>query len=196
MPQIGVGSRVRIALLCPDASSNALVRTYPIAKVLARRHDIQLFGFRFGETVFPPYSREFSYDTVRARPMPAFLRQVEELSRRIDADVVYAFKPLPSSLWVGLRARRRLEVPLFLDIEDWEAGWYGDVPLSDRLRHLAHLERPNGLLWAWLTERLVGKADQVFVVSRPGLLTRRSRGQRPRRAALQGEQHRQPDDED
>jgi glycosyltransferase involved in cell wall biosynthesis len=142
------------------------VRTYPIANVLARRHEVALLGFRFGDAVFAPYSREFSYDTLRARPMPAFLRQVDELSRRVDADVVYAFKPLPSSFWVALRACRRLEVPLFLDIEDWEAGWYRDVPLSDRLRHLAHLERPNGLLWTWVTERLIGKADQLFVVSR------------------------------
>ncbi len=162
----GTGLPMRIALICPDASSNALVRTYPIAKVLARRHDIQLVGFRFGAEIFAPYSREFSYDTVQARAMPAFVGQVEEMARRIEADAIYVFKPLPSSLWAGLRARRRLRVPLLLDIEDWEAGWYRDVPLADRLRHLAHLERPNGLAWTWITERLVSMADHVFVVSR------------------------------
>jgi glycosyltransferase involved in cell wall biosynthesis len=157
---------MRIALICPDASSNALVRTYPIAKVLARRHDIQLVGFRFGAKIFPPYSREFSYDIVQARAMPAFVGQVEKVARRIEADAIYVFKPLPSSLWAGLRARHRLRVPLLLDIEDWEVGWYRDVPLADRLRHLAHLERPNGLAWTWITERLISMADHVFVVSR------------------------------
>lgn len=157
---------MRIALLCPNASSNSLVRTYPIAKVLARKHSLQVLGFHFGDGIFPPYRDEFEYETRAARWMPSFMAQVRDLASSIEADVIYAFKALPSSLWVGLLARRRLGVPLFLDLEDWEVGWYHDVPLADALKHLLHVERPNGLLWTWLTERLVPRCDEVFVVSR------------------------------
>lgn len=157
---------MRIAVLCPNASSNSMVRVYPIAKVLARRHQLQVLGFRSAPAIFEPYRDEFEYETLLLRHHPAFLSQLRALSRRVEADALLAFKPLASSLWLGLAARRRLRVPLFLDIEDWEAGWYYDVPRSDALRHLAHVERPNGLLWTWLSEKLVRRCDDVFVVSR------------------------------
>lgn len=157
---------MRIAMVCPNVSSNSLVRTYPIAKVLARQHELQMLGFRFGGGVFEPYRDEFDFETMEAGRFPRFLSAVRRMVERIRADAVYVFKPLPSSLWVGLLARRALGVPLFLDIEDWEAGWYYDVPLADAVRHLLHLERPNGLVWTWLTEQLAGRADEVFVVSR------------------------------
>lgn len=157
---------MRIALLCPNTSSNSLVRTYPIAKVLARRHELQVLGFEFGGGIFAPYRDEFEYETIIARRMPYFLGQIREMARRVRADAVYAFKPVPSSLWVGLMAKRMHGIPLFLDIEDWEVGWYYDVPRLDRLKHLAHVERSNSLLSIWLTERLVRYADETFVVSR------------------------------
>jgi glycosyltransferase involved in cell wall biosynthesis len=63
-------------------------------------------------------------------------------------------------------ARREHRVPLFLDIEDWEAGWYHDVPMLDAVRHLLHVDRPNGFVWTWLSERMVARADEIFVASR------------------------------
>lgn len=157
---------MRVAILCPDASSNSLVRMYPIAKVLGRRHDVQVLGFRATEDLFEPYRDEFEFDTLVTRQLPRFIAQVREMARKVRADAVYAFKPLPSSFWTACYAKYDLGIPLFLDVEDWEAGWYQDVAWSDRLRHLVHVERPNGLVWTWLTEKLAGIADGIFVVSR------------------------------
>lgn len=157
---------MKIAVLCPDASSNPLVRTYPIARVLERRHRLQVLGFQSGPEIFAPYRDAFEYDTLRLRRMPAFLGQVRALAARVEADAIYAFKPLATSLWAGLLARRRLRVPLFLDVEDWELGAYLDGGWRDLLHHLAHLERPEGLLWTFLSERLARRADELFVVSR------------------------------
>ena len=107
-PRVPPGALLmRIAIVCPNASSNSLVRTYPIAKVLARRHEVQVYGFRFGDGVFAPYRDEFEYRTVAGRGLPAFLGQVQAMARTIDADAVYAFKPLPSSFWVALQVRNR-----------------------------------------------------------------------------------------
>jgi glycosyltransferase involved in cell wall biosynthesis len=157
---------VRIVCLAANASSNSLVRIYPIAKVLQRNHDVTIAGFRFGEQIFAPYRDEFEYVTLRTAHLPRFLRQVRTLAGSLDADAVYAFKPLSTALWTGLAAKRRLDVPLLVDIEDWEAGWYRDRPMVDQLKHLAHVERPNGYLWTMLNELLVRRADQTFVVSR------------------------------
>ena len=157
---------MRIAILCPDASRNPLVRTYPIAKVLARRHQLQVLGFRTGDDIFEPYRHEFAYDTLKLRPLPGFLGQVRELASRVRADAIFAFKPLPSTLWVGLLAKRALKVPLFLDVEDWETGWFRDRSLRHALGHLIHLERPHGFFWTAFTESLIPWCDEVFVVSR------------------------------
>src|SRR5262245_40687077 len=110
---------MRIALVCPNLSSNSMVRTYPIAKALARSHEVHIVGFMFGSEVFAPYRYEFDYEPTEARRLPAFLGQVRSVARGIRADAVYAFKPLPSSLWVALWARRIHGIPCFLDIEDW-----------------------------------------------------------------------------
>jgi glycosyltransferase involved in cell wall biosynthesis len=157
---------VKLTFVCSDVSGNSLVRTYPIAKVLARRHEVQVLGFSFGDGVFPPYRDEFVYEYQVARRLPAFVWQAAALSRKVRGDAMYVFKPLPSSLWVALLAKRRLGIPLFLDIEDWELAWYLDVPRVDQMKHAIHAERPNGLLWTWVTEMMSGRADEVFVVSR------------------------------
>lgn len=167
---------MKIALLCPDASRNPLVRTYPIARVLQRRHRLQVLGFRSGPEIFAPYRDAFEYDTLALREGPAFLAQARALAARVDADAVYAFKPLATSLWAGLLARRRLRIPLFLDIEDWEFGGFLGGTWRDRLHHLAHVERPAGMLWTWLCEPLARRADEIFVVSR--FLQRRFGGTR------------------
>lgn len=157
---------MRIALLCPDVSRNPLVRTYPIARVLERRHEVSLLGFRSGPEVFAPYRDAFSYDTLPETTFPGFFGHIAELARRVQADAIYAFKPLPASLWCGLLARRRLRVPLFLDVEDWELGGYLDGGWRDWLHHARHLERADGFLWTALSEALARRADGVFVVSR------------------------------
>ena len=157
---------MKIALLCPDASSNPLVRTYPVARVLQRRHELQVLGFRSGPEIFAPYRDSFEYETRLLRRMPGFLGQLRELASRVQADAVYAFKPLATSLWVGLLAKHTRRIPLFLDVEDWELGGYLDGTWRDRLHHLAHVERPDGLLWTLVSEGLARRADEVFVVSR------------------------------
>lgn len=157
---------MRVVCVCADASSNSLVRLHPVAKVLQRRHDVTVAGFRSRAEVFAPYRDEFEYRTLRPRSMPGFVRQVASVARSVQADLVYAFKPLSTSLWPGLALRRRLGVPLVLDIEDWELGVYLDGAPVDLLKHLAHAERANGMLWTALNEKLAAGADQRTVVSR------------------------------
>jgi glycosyltransferase involved in cell wall biosynthesis len=157
---------VRIVCLTPDASGTSLVRLYPIAKVLERKHDVLIAGFRTGPSEFRPYKDEFDYLTVQTGTLPHFLREMRPLVKRLEADLVYAFKPRSTSLWTGLAARRRLGAPLMVDIEDWELGWFLDRTPAEQLKHLAHLEQPSSYLWTGITELLVRFADERLVVSR------------------------------
>jgi glycosyltransferase involved in cell wall biosynthesis len=157
---------VRIVCIAADAARNSLVRVYPIAKVLERQHEVVVAGFRSGAEIYEPYRDEFEYVTLRAQTLPRFARQVHTLARHLDADLIYAFKPQSASMWPGLAAARRLDVPLVVDIEDWELGWYLDRSPIDQLKHLLHLERPEGYLYTAVNDRLVRLADQRLVVSR------------------------------
>ena len=50
-------------------------------------------------------------------------RQLNDLAKRIDADAVYASKPLLASFGLGLLTKLRGHVPEVLDIDDWEIGF-------------------------------------------------------------------------
>jgi glycosyltransferase involved in cell wall biosynthesis len=67
---------------------------------------------------------------------------------------------------VALLARRRRPRPLLLDIDDWELGFFYRARFWGRVGRALNLADPNGLTWAWLAERLVGRADAVLVASR------------------------------
>src|SRR3954453_4137172 len=144
---------MRILILCANASTNSLVRIEPIEKVLQRNHKVLVGVFSSQEALFEPYSEELDYRTERTRPLPRFITQVHRMVRSASADLVYAFKPRSTSLWTGLAARWRLGVPLVLDIEDWELGWYLDQPRVDRLKHLRHVSSPNGFAWTAFNEK-------------------------------------------
>jgi glycosyltransferase involved in cell wall biosynthesis len=50
------------------------------------------------------------------------LQQVINASR---GDILYAYKPKPTSFGLALAARKLQQKPLLLDIDDWEMSWYG-----------------------------------------------------------------------
>ncbi len=158
---------MKISCLVFDLSRNSIVRTYPIAKVLERRHEVEIIGPCFGDGIFPPYRDEFTFRTVAGSRYPRFLGALPELLRHIEGDIVFAFKPRPTSFGIALLSRLRHHRPLILDIEDWEVAdlWSSPRP-SQRLRQLLRLWDPNGLPYTWLMERSTGLADEITVVSR------------------------------
>ena len=57
---------MKVSLLCFDLSSHALVRAYPMARALARRHEIEVIGPLFGNAeVYEPYRADLPYKPVR-----------------------------------------------------------------------------------------------------------------------------------
>jgi len=49
--------------------------------------------------------------------------QITELAKKIDGDVVYASKPLFTSLGLGLIKKLFNNKPLILDMDDWQMGF-------------------------------------------------------------------------
>jgi len=163
---------VKISIVCADLSGNCLGRSYIVARVLERRHDVEIVGPAFGSGLWEPLAGEsFRY---RAWPMARRATSLPDLRRLadwVDGDVIYAHKPLAASFGVALWARLQHERPLVLDIDDWDAAFVREAwsGLSGwpALRYLiGSTVRPHlnhGLWNNLLFDRLTGLADRRTV---------------------------------
>lgn len=161
---------MRVSILSPNLSENGLGRALLLARVLERRHEVEIVGPMFSGRIWPP--AQGSDLEIRSLPISSSilgLPALRRLVRLIRGDVIYASKPLLASLGVGLIARGRR--PLVLDIDDWERGFVTHtlrrLPLTGKLRYLVSSTlRPHMSHSYWnnaVGERLVRRADAVTV---------------------------------
>ena len=162
--------RRRVSFFVHDLASNPIVRAGALAKAMAREHDVEMLGFLHGDAgVYEPYRDLFPYKTLRV-PLDttAVLHALPRLAAMATGDIIYACKPLVTTLGPAVyAARRRSRRLLLVDAEDDE--WV--TPRSDW----------PGFLWcdvikgwrhatAWKFTRaihpLVGWADAVTVSTR------------------------------
>jgi len=164
---------LRVSILCPNLSENCLGRSLLLARVLQRRHEVEIVGPTFSGRIWPPAAGvELEIKSLPVSPSLLGLPALRRLARLIRGDVVYASKPLLASLGVGLLARGRR--PLVLDIDDWELGFVkhalDGLPLTGKLRYLVSSTlRPHLSHSYWnnaIGERLVRRADAVTVSNR------------------------------
>ena len=157
--------QMKISILVFDLSNNCLVRTYPIAKVLERRYSVEIIGPVFGRDIFPPYANEFDYKSVEGRNYPFFISSAKEILGKIEGDVIYAFKPRPTSYGIGLLKKLFSHLPVILDIEDWEVGLHLQHNKLNLLKSSLPIWRPNAFLYTLATEPTTRFADEITVVS-------------------------------
>jgi len=141
---------------------------YPIAKVLERHYQVEVLGPIFGNGIYEPYKDEFLYKPVEPLKtwLPAMIPYILRLVKKIDGDVIYAFKPMPTSYGIGLLAKLSKKLPLVLDGEDWDASFFDQLSLKGKLYHtLRTAYSINSGAYIGLMEHLTGFADQITVVS-------------------------------
>jgi glycosyltransferase involved in cell wall biosynthesis len=136
---------MKIAVLSPDLSNNCLGRAYLLAKVLQRRYDVEVVGPLFGNGLWQPVAEDTSvlykstklkqgpYPSLRLKALMSLIpyRQLNDLAKNIDADAVYASKPLFTSFGLGLLKKFRDHVPVVLDIDDWQTGFVEGCTAND-----------------------------------------------------------------
>jgi glycosyltransferase involved in cell wall biosynthesis len=163
--------RLRICLLVSDMARNAFGRAYILARVLARDYDVQVVGPQFGRSVWPPMAGlleryQIPVTTIRAHSYPRYLQAARQVWQAIDADVLYALKPYPTSFGLGLRYRQIYHIPLVLDVDDWELGVYaGQSRKALLLTILRSINSPNNYLWLRMLYSRIQQADAVTVSS-------------------------------
>ena len=152
---------MKISVLISDLTDNPIVRAYPILKVLEKRYEIDVIGSYFGPQVFKAYEDEFIFKMVEGCNYPKFIKKFREIFDNINGDVLFAFKPRPSSYLIGLMCSLLKRIPIVLDIEDWELASY--LMQCNNLtrweifnRYMLHgWKIPNDFKYLYLTEKLI-----------------------------------------
>lgn len=151
------------------------MRAYPAARILERHYEIELIGPAFGGRIYEPYRDEFTYksemfdegwwQTRWKRRFCSLYKSMAKPYRMITGDVVYAFKPRPSSFGTGLLRKCLGKRPLVLDIDDWDAQEYFAASWPRKCRKLLQLGDPWNIWYARGLEPLVRLADERTVNS-------------------------------
>ena len=158
-----------VSFFVHDLASNPIVRAAPLARALSATHDVEILGFLLsGDEVYAPYRHLFTYKAMRSsRSVAAIAAAIPALAAQATGDVIYACKPLVTTLVPALIAARAGNHRLLLDAEDDE--W---VPLGTGWPQFLWRDVVRG--WhhatAWKYTRgvhpLVWTADGVTVSSR------------------------------
>jgi glycosyltransferase involved in cell wall biosynthesis len=110
-------ARVKITILVASLASNGIARAWILANLLQRHYDVEVLGrLREGESVFPWFA---DYPWVEVRS-DGLLEAMQAMERRITGDIVLAYGVSVASFAVGLLAKLRRQVPLILDMPEWE----------------------------------------------------------------------------
>lgn len=159
-------ARPLITLLVHNLAGNAIVRAAPLADALAADFDVEIVGLTFGDgRAYAPYRGRFPFRILPSGSLaPAVLASALRLSRMPRGSVLYACKPLPSTLLPALLAPGRR--PVLLDVEDdeWASRQVDEAGGGVRgvLRRTADVQ---GRLARWM-HPLTRRAAGVTVASR------------------------------
>jgi len=161
-------ARPCVTLFVHDLAGNPIVRASPLAQALEGDFRVEVVGLLLsGSEVYAPFRGRFDFRTLRCAPLlPAVLAAAPRLARMASGQVLYACKPLFSTLLPAVLAARRAPRPLLLDVEDDEwAARSVDTPAAGVrgvLQRLADTHR----LEARLAHPLARRAAAVTVSTR------------------------------
>lgn len=159
-----------ITLIASDESTAPLYRVRLLARLLARRFEVEVLGYHFDPHSLDPLApRDFPYQSLAARPLPHFLADARQLASMVKGDLLYVMKPRPTSLGTALAVARKRELPLLVDFDDLETAMiapYSRHALKNAVYALPRLLEPNNYLFTAACARLARQADGATVVSR------------------------------
>jgi len=154
---------IRILMITPNFSNNCIGRTFLIADILSEFSEIHIVGPASSGDIWSPVKEALkrfhcSYFSSRF-PALSLLKNTKSIlaeTMNINPDIIYAFKPLPTSYGLGLLYKlKKSEIPLMLDIDDWELGF----ALNTGWRH------PASIFITSFIEHLVRFSNAITVSS-------------------------------
>ncbi|MBN8559060.1 MAG: glycosyltransferase family 4 protein [Leptolyngbya sp. UWPOB_LEPTO1] len=163
---------MKVSILTPNFAKGGVDRAYLLAQVLKTlNHQVEILGFLFGEKIYPEPPTDLPIVCLPGGQYPQFFKTAAQLINRIDGDLIYAVKPKPTSFGVGLLKKMRSQIPVMLDIDDWELSWIGEKQYRPGLRQFGRdllkkdgaLRSPDHFLYLQWMEEMIQQADSITV---------------------------------
>lgn len=157
-----------VTVVSPTLTENTVFRTWVIVKLLEPSFRVQLVGFgRPGES-YPPLRHDPSmvYDRIyHATNVVGWWREVKRLAPAIRGEALICIKPKLPSFGAGLLLKRRLGLPVVVDVDDWERGFLfaGALDWEVRFHGLGWFTRPTSPLYTRWLEGRIPSADAVLI---------------------------------
>lgn len=158
-----------LLVLAWDVGHNPLGRAHLLAEALSRSYRVTLAGFqfpRYGNAVWKPLrDSDLRIASIPGTAFPNFQHTLEDLARRVDADVVVACKARLPSVQAGLMIKAVRNCPLLIDIDDYELAFFDNrEPLVEPYEAGEEaLMEPFEEAWTRYTENLLTAADGLLV---------------------------------
>ncbi|MFH1978681.1 MAG: glycosyltransferase family 4 protein [Candidatus Aenigmatarchaeota archaeon] len=119
---------MKILMLCPLISSSSFITTYPFAKILSKKHDVEIMGPLLGKKPYIEDAKlKFSFIEPKiTKPIQlSFLSLYKknlDVIRKKEFDVIHAFKLLPHTGPVGAKIKKKMGTPFVLSIDDYDVA--------------------------------------------------------------------------
>jgi len=155
---------VKICILCFDLSNNSLGRAGLLAMALASRYEVEIIGpSKSGDIWFPMKDINIPIRSYPWKRYPFFVSTIRKIIKDIDADILIACKLRPTSFGIALIKKWFSKIPVILDIDDWELGFFYHTGFWGKVGRFLNFSNPSGLPYTWLIEYFTSYADSTIV---------------------------------
>src|SRR3989344_2520978 len=161
---------MKTTLVSSTLSSNPFIRVYPFGKILSEKFDTEIIGPVNSYGVYHPLKNEkWNLTQIKEKKFfPLYLKTCYDIYKKIDSDIVHAFKPKIYSFGIALLLKKLKNKKIILDIDDWESQYVWDNylkfnPLSLAKFSLVDLYMPESYFSKKLLEKLRPYSDQIIV---------------------------------
>ena len=98
---------------------------------LASRYEVEIIGpSKSGDIWFPMKDIDIPIRSYPWKRYPFFVSTIRKIIKDIDADILIACKLRPTSFGIALIKKWASNIPIILDIDDWELGFFEKSPDS------------------------------------------------------------------
>ena len=158
---------MKICILCFDLSNNSLGRAGLLAMALKSHYEVEIIGpSKSGKIWFPMKDIGIPIRTYQWKRYPFFISTIQKMVQDIDANVMIACKLRPTSYGIALIKKWACHIPVILDIDDWELGFFYHSGFWGKVGRFFNFSNPNGLPYTWILELFTTYADAKIVSNR------------------------------
>jgi len=166
---------MKVSLVVSDLSGGGAVRAFLLCQVLKKLdYEVEIVGFLFGKELYAIPPDNIQIISIPGDKYPKFIGCVRTALKQINGDIIYAVKPKPTSFGLSLIKKMQTQLPVIVDMDDWELSWYGGDewkynPPSikqlyrDIFKPNGELRNPDHPLYLTWVEKLLHQANAITI---------------------------------